>query len=304
MQRDPSLHVARLECISKSYGGQRVLEEFSFELEPGCVTALLGPNGAGKSTVAGLLTGRLAADTGKVCLFGLDPRDRRARARMGIMLQSAGLPETLTVRELIDLHASHYARHMATDEVIKQAGLVDLADRRCSKLSGGEQRRVQFALAISGAPDLLVLDEPTTGFDSEARRAMWQLVRAKAEAGSAVLLATHHMDEAEALADRVVVIAKGAVIADGPPPQIKSQVAGSVIRLRTRLPAARFRNLANVAKVEERGADLAILTSNPRPTLEAVFQIDPDLQHFEVVGASLEDALENLIMSQSEKEAA
>ena len=304
MQTDPSLPVAKLECVSKSYGGQRVLESFSIELEPGCVTALLGPNGAGKSTVAGLITGRLAADTGKVSLFGLDPRDRRARARMGIMLQSAGLTETLTVRELIDLHASHYARRMATDKVIKQAGLVDLADRRCSKLSGGEQRRVQFALAISGAPGLLVLDEPTTGFDSEARRAMWQLVRTKAEAGSAVLLATHHMDEAEALADRIVVIANGAIIAEGTPPQIKAQVAGSVLRLRTRLPAARFRNLPDVVKVEERGAELAIFTSSPRPTLEAVFQIDPDLQHFEVIGASLEDALENLIMSQSEKEAA
>jgi ABC-2 type transport system ATP-binding protein len=133
---------------------------------------------------------------------------------------------------------------------------------------------------------------------------MWQLVRSKAEAGTAVLLATHHMDEAEALADRIVVIAKGAIIADGPPPQIKAQVAGSVLRLRTRQPAARFRNLPDVVKVEERGADLAILTSSPRPTLEAVFQIDPDLQHFEVVGASLEDALENLIMNQSEKEAA
>lgn len=304
MPTDPSLNVARLECVSKSYGGLRVLEEFSFELEPGCITALLGPNGAGKSTVAGLLTGRLSADVGKVSLFGLDPRDRRARARMGIMLQSAGLPETLTVRELIDLHASHYARRMATDRVIEQAGLVDLADRRCSKLSGGEQRRVQFALAISGAPDLLVLDEPTTGFDSEARRAMWQLVRAKAEAGTAVLLATHHMDEADALADRIVVIANGGVVADGLPSQIKSQVAGSVLRLRTRLPATRFRNLPDIVKVEERGADLAILTSSPRRTLEAVFQIDPHLQHFEVVGASLEDALENLILSQSKKEAA
>lgn len=304
MQTGQSVHAARLECVSKSYGGQRVLEKFSFELEPGCVTALLGPNGAGKSTVAGLLIGRLAADHGKVSLFGLDPRDRRARARMGIMLQSAGLPETLSVRELIELHSSHYARRMAAVRVIEQAGLVDLADRRCSKLSGGEQRRVQFALAISGAPDLLVLDEPTTGFDSEARRAMWQLVRAKAEAGTAVLLATHHMDEAEALADRIVVITNGGIVADGPPPQIKSQVAGSVLRLRTRLPAARFRNLPEILKVEERGADLAILTSSPRPTLEAVFQIDPDLQHFEVVGASLEDALENLILGQSEKEAA
>lgn len=304
MQTDPGSTVAELQCVSKSYGSQRVLSDFSFALEPGCVTALLGPNGAGKSTVAGLMTGRLAVDAGKVSLFGLEPRDRRARARMGIMLQSSGLPDVLTVREVIDLHASHFARRLTIDHVLEEAGLVELMDRRCGKLSGGEQRRVQFALAISGAPDLLVLDEPTTGFDPEARRAMWQLVRAKAEAGAAVLLATHHMDEAEALADRIVVIARGSVLADGPPAQIKAQVAGTVVRLRTRLPASRFGTLPDVVKIDERGADVAILTTSPRATLEAVFRIDPALQHFEVVSASLEDALENLVTSQNVQEAA
>ena len=239
-----------------------------------------------------------------VSLFGLAPRDRRARARMGIMLQSTGLPDVLTVSEVIDLHASHFARRLATRTILEECGLVALADRWCGKLSGGEQRRVQFALAIAGAPDLLVLDEPTTGFDAEARRAMWQLVRAKAEAGAAVLLATHHMDEAEALADRIVVIADGAILADGPPAHIKAQVAGTVLKLRTRLPAARFHALPAMVKVEERGADLAILTSDPRTTLEAVFEIDPALRHFEVVGASLEDALESLVSSQTTKEAA
>lgn len=304
MQTDAGSTVAQLQCVSKSYGSQRVLNDFNFALEPGCVTALLGPNGAGKSTVAGLMTGRLAVDAGKVSLFGLEPRDRRARARMGIMLQSAGLPEVLTVRELIDLHASHFSRRLTIDHVIKEAGLVQLKDRRCGKLSGGEQRRVQFALAIAGAPDLLVLDEPTTGFDPEARRAMWRSVRAKAEAGAAVLLATHHMDEAEALADRIVVIAKGGILADGPPAQIKAQVAGTVLKLRTRLPAARFRTLPGVVKVDERGADLAILTAQPRPTLEAVFQFDPALEHFEVVSASLEDALASLVTNRTGKEAA
>lgn len=304
MQTDSGSTVAQLQCVSKSYGSQRVLNDFNFALEPGCVTALLGPNGAGKSTVAGLMTGRLAVDAGKVSLFGLEPRDRRARARMGIMLQSSGLPDVLTVREVIDLHASHFARRLTIDHVLEEAGLVELKNRRCGKLSGGEKRRVQFALAISGAPDLLVLDEPTTGFDPEARRAMWQLVRAKAEAGAAVLLATHHMDEAEALADRIVVIARGAVLADGPPAQIKAQVAGTVVRLRTRLPASRFGTLPDVVKFEERGADVAILTTSPRATLEAVFRIDPALQHFEVVNASLEDALENLVTSQNVQEAA
>jgi ABC-2 type transport system ATP-binding protein len=289
--------IAALEGASKAYGSHRVLEAFDFALEAGSVTALLGPNGAGKSTVAGLLTGRLRADAGTVHLFGCDPSDQMARARMGIMLQAGGLPETLTVAEAVDLHAGYFARRLPTAAVLAQAGLTTLASRRCDRLSGGEARKVQFAMAIAGSPDLLVLDEPTTGFDPESRRAMWDVVRSKADAGSGVLLATHHMDEAEALADRIVVIAGGRIIADGAPAAIKSQVAATVIRLRTRLPADRFRALPGVAKVETVGADLAVLTTAPRASLEAAFMIDPALQHFEVTGASLEDALANLVQS-------
>lgn len=289
--------IASLVAATKAYGAHRVLDCFDFVLEAGSVTALLGPNGAGKSTVAGLLTGRLRADSGRVCLFGRDPFDRFARARMGIMLQAGGLPETLTVAEAIDLHAGYFARRLPTAAVLAQAGLTTLASRRCDRLSGGEARKVQFAMAIAASPDLLVLDEPTTGFDPESRRAMWDVVRSKADAGSAVLLATHHMDEAEALADRIVVIAGGRIIADGAPAAIKSQVAATVIRLRTRLPADRFRALPGVAKVETVGADLAVLTTAPRASLEAAFAIDPALQQFEVTGASLEDALANLVQS-------
>lgn len=297
--------IASLKHVSKSYSGQVVLQGFDFALQAGQVTALLGPNGAGKSTVAGLLTGRLFADAGQLNLFGLAPRDQRARARVGIMLQSGGLPETLSVEEAIDLHASYYGRRIATSDVLEQAGLTQLATRRCGKLSGGEQRRVQFALAIAGSPDLLVLDEPTTGFDPDSRRAMWGHVRAKANAGAAVLLATHHMDEAEALADRIVVIADGRILADGPPAAVKAEVAGTVLKLRTRLPSERFHALTDLVTIEEHGAYLAILTTKPRSTLEAVFDIDPDLEDFEVVGASLEDALANLVAnSRTMKEAA
>ena len=289
--------IAALEGVTKAFGAHRVLDGFDFALEAGSVTALLGPNGAGKSTVAGLLAGRLRVDSGQVRLFGSDPADQRARARMGIMLQAGGLPETLTVAEAVDLHAGYFARRMPTTAVLEQAGLTALANRRCDRLSGGEARKVQFAMAIAGSPDLLVLDEPTTGFDPESRRAMWDVVRAKAATGSAVLLATHHMDEAEALADRIVVIAGGRIIADGAPAAIKAQVAATVIRLRTRLPADRFRALPGVTKVETVGADLSVLTTSPRASLEAAFAIDPALQHFEVTGASLEDALANLVQS-------
>jgi ABC-2 type transport system ATP-binding protein len=291
----PSPIIAALEGVTKAYGAQSVLDGFDIALEAGSVTALLGPNSAGKSTVAGLLTGRLRADSGSARLFGLDPSDRLARARMGIMLQAGGLPETLTVAEAVDLHAGYFARRLPTAVVLEQAGLTALARRRCDRLSGGEARKVQFAMAIVGAPDLLVLDEPTTGFDPESRRAMWDVVRAKADAGTAVLLATHHMDEAEALADRIVVIAGGRIIADGAPSAIKAQVAATAIRLRTRLPAERFRALPGVVKVESIGADLSLLTTAPRPTLEAAFAVDPALATFEVTGASLEDALANLV---------
>lgn len=295
MLSTPSSLIASLEGVTKAYGAHRVLDGFDFTLEAGSVTALLGPNGAGKSTVAGLLTGRLRADDGRARLFGRDPSDQSARARMGIMLQAGGLPETLTVAEAVNLHAGYFARRLPTAAALEQAGLTALAGRRCDRLSGGEARKVQFAMAIAGAPDLLVLDEPTTGFDPESRRAMWDVVRAKADAGAGVLLATHHMDEAEALADRIVVIAGGRIIADGPPAAIKAQVAATAIRLRTRLPAERFRALPGVVRVETVGADLSLLTTDPRPTLEAAFALDPAVAHFEVTGASLEDALANLV---------
>lgn len=287
--------VARLDRVAKSYSGRPVLQGFNFALEAGAVVALLGPNGAGKSTVAGLVTGRIAADSGAVALFGRDPRAPDARARMGVMLQAAGLPEALTVAEAVGLQAGYFKRGLHTRDILEQAGLAAIARRRCDKLSGGEQRRVHFALAIAGAPDFLVLDEPTTGFDPEARRAMWRLVREKAEAGAAVLLATHHMDEAEALADRIVIIANGKIIADGPPAAIKAKVAGATIRIRTALPSAQLRALPGVAKVDQRGADAAILTSNARATLEALFRADPALTAIEVACASLEEALADII---------
>ncbi|MEQ1812329.1 MAG: ABC transporter ATP-binding protein [Terricaulis sp.] len=303
MPTPPPEIVARLDGVAKSYAGRPVLNDFDFELEAGSVVALLGPNGAGKSTVAGLITGRLAADAGKISLFDRDPRNIEARARMGVMLQASGLPEALTVAEAVALHAGYFKRRLKTKDILEQAGLTSLAKRRCDKLSGGEQRRVQFALAIAGAPDFLVLDEPTTGFDGEARRAMWRLVREKANAGVAVLLATHHMDEAEALADRIVVIADGKIIADGPPTAIKAKVAGSTIRLRTTLSTAHLQLLPGAAKVDQLGADTAILTTNARATLEGLFGADPALTDFEVASASLEDALADIIAN-TRKEAA
>ncbi len=303
MASTPISSVSRLAGVAKSYPGRSVLNGFDITLEAGSVVALLGPNGAGKSTVAGLMTGRLAADAGEVTLFGRDPRNSESRARMGVMLQAAGLPEALTVAEAVELHAGYFTRRLKTSDILEQAGLTALAKRRCDKLSGGEQRRVHFALAIAGCPDFLVLDEPTTGFDPEARRAMWSLVRAKADSGVAVLLATHHMDEADALADRIVVIADGKIVADGPPAAIKAKVAGSTIRIRTGLSTERLQMLPGATRVDQRGAATAILTTNPRATLEALFGADPALTDIEVASATLEDALADIVTNTVQKAA-
>lgn len=287
--------VAQLQGVAKSYVGRSVLRNFDLTLEAGAVVALLGPNGAGKSTVAGVMTGRFAVEAGTVSLFGRDPRDREARARLGVMLQAAGLPDTLTVAETLALHGGYFQRRLPLEAVLSQAGLVDLAARRCDQLSGGEKRRVQFGVAIAGRPDLLVLDEPTTGFDPEARRSLWRTVREKADAGAAVLLATHHLDEAEALADRVVVLAGGQIIADGTPAMIKSTVAATMIRVRSLVGLSVLRSLPGVTRVDSRGAETTLLTTHPRSTLEALFQTDGLLADFEVTGASLEDALVDLV---------
>jgi len=300
---DSAHFVARLQGVAKSYAGRSVLRDFGLTLEAGAVVCLLGPNGAGKTTVAGLITGRLAADAGTVSLCGLDPRDREARARMGVMLQAAGLPETLTVAEAVALHAGYFQRRLPIGTILAQAGLTDLARRRCDRPSGGEKRRVHFALAIGGAPDLLVLDEPTTGFDPQARRALWRTVREKADAGAAVLLATHHLDEAEALADRIVVVADGRIIADGTPAAIKAAVAATMIRIRTRLDVAVLRALPGVTRVDSRGADATLLTTHARGTLEALLRTDRALTDLEVTGASLEDALADLVATNRQEAA-
>ena len=188
--------VAQLRGVTKYYGKQRVLDRISLDVRAGEVTALLGPNGAGKTTCVGIITGRLAAASGDALLFGLDPKRPAARARMGVVLQSAGLPDMLSVGELVALQSGYYRRPREIDETLVLAGLDGLEDRRAGKLSGGQQRRLHYALAICGKPDLLVLDEPTTGLDHEARRRLWKTVREEADSGTAVLLTTHYLEEA------------------------------------------------------------------------------------------------------------
>lgn len=289
--------IAMLSKVLKRRGATLALNGLDLAIRPGQCVALLGPNGAGKSTSVALLTGRLRPDAGEAFLFGGDPRALAGRGRMGVMLQTAGLPNTLSVREQIDLFRGYYRKPRPLDEVVRLAGLEGLEKRRCGALSGGQQRRVQFALAIAGRPDFLVLDEPTTGMDIDARRALWSAVRSEIARGCAVLLTTHHLDEAEVLADRIVVIDHGQVIADGTPEAIKARVSGVAIRCRTRLSDAELASLARVTGVSRDGGKVTLLTTSAPATLRELLARDETVDDLTVSGASLEDAVTRLVQA-------
>lgn len=286
---------ATLAAISKKLGGKPVLDGLDLTVRAGEVTALLGPNGAGKTTAVGLITGRLLPNAGEARLFGLDPRRPAARGRMGVMLQAAGLPDVLTVAELVGLHAGYYRDPRPLHETLALAGIADLGRRRCGALSGGQARRVQYALAICGRPDLLVLDEPTAAMDRDATRALWATVRDAADRGAAVLLTTHDLHEADALADRVVVLDRGRIVADGGPAAIRSLAGGSVVRCRTELPLGRLLMLPGVRRAEREGADTRIATGDAVATVRALLAVDGALADLRVADAALEDAMATLL---------
>lgn len=216
---------AHLGHVTKRYGDTAALHEVTLSIHPGELLALLGANGAGKTTAVRLLLGLSAPTEGTVRVFGEDPRDAANRIRTGAMLQSARVPETLRVREHIDLFSSYYPHPMPFADVVEAAGLHGIEKKKFGELSGGQKQRVLFALALCGDPELLILDEPTVGLDVEARRAMWKQIRAFLARGRSVLLTTHYLAEAEALATRIVVIHRGETLAEGTPAQIKGTAA-------------------------------------------------------------------------------
>jgi ABC-2 type transport system ATP-binding protein len=287
--------VARLAAATKRRGATLALDAISLDFAPGEIVALLGPNGAGKSTAVALLTGQLAPDSGTVTLFGQDPRHAESRTRLGVMLQQAGMPRGLTVAEQVALFSRYYPAPIPLHQAIARAGLGGLEHRRCSALSGGQQRRLQFALAICGNPDFLVLDEPSTAMDAEARRSLWAAIRSEAARGAAVLLTTHQLDEAEALADRVVVIDHGRVIADGATQAIKAGAAASALRCRTTLADEALAGLPGVATVKREGGRAVLLTTQPQATLRALLAADEAVDDIALSGATLEDAFSRLI---------
>jgi len=282
--------VASLEGVSKNYGEVRALRSVNFAVRAGEVVALLGPNGAGKTTAVKLLLGLMLPNSGKTRVFGGDPTNPQNRMRTGAMLQVGKVPETLRVGEHIDLFSSYYPSPLPLEEVLAAAGLKKLRDRKFGDLSGGQRQRTLFALAICGDPDLLFLDEPTVGLDVEARRALWEEIRRLVERGKTVLLTTHYLEEADALADRIAVINEGAIIAEGTPAEIKSQTSGKRIRCITMLSVASLRQLPGVTDARQDREAVEIHAREAEPVVRALLARDLALSGLEITSAGLEEA--------------
>jgi ABC-2 type transport system ATP-binding protein len=282
--------VASLTAVNKSYGEVRALRGVNFQVRAGEVVALLGPNGAGKTTAVKLLLGLLQPNGGKVRVFGGDPVNPENRMRTGAMLQVGRVPETLRVREHIDLFSSYYVNPMRREEVLAVAGVEKLCDRKFGELSGGQKQRVLFALAICGNPDLLFLDEPTVGLDVEARRMLWDEIRQLVQRGKTVLLTTHYLQEADALADRVAVINKGEIVIEGTPAEIKAQTAGKKIRCITSLSFDVLRRIPGVMEVKHDREAVELHTAQAELTVRELLSRDGQLSGLEVSSAGLEEA--------------
>jgi len=282
--------VASLEAVSKNYGEVHALRNVNFTVRAGEVVALLGPNGAGKTTAVKLLLGLMQPNSGKARVFGGDPTNPQNRMRTGAMLQVGKVPETLRVGEHIDLFSSYYPNPMPLAEVLAAAGLEKLRDRKFGDLSGGQRQRTLFALAICGNPDLLFLDEPTVGLDVEARRALCEEIRRLVERGKTVLLTTHYLEEADALADRIAVINQGEIIAEGRPSEIKAQNSGKRIRCITALSLASLLQIPGVSDAKQDREAVEIHASDAELVVRALLARDASLSGLEITSAGLEEA--------------
>jgi len=296
--------VVGFEQVSKAYGSVRAVDGLTLALHPGETVALLGPNGAGKSTTLDLLLGLKNADSGAVRVFGTSPREAIVAGRVGAMLQSGGLMDEVTVAELVKLACDLHPKPYKAADVLARAGIAKIADRKVNKLSGGQAQRVRFALATAGDSDLIVLDEPTTGMDVSARQAFWATMREQADQGRTVLFATHYLEEADAIADRVLVLHRGRLLADGTAAEIKAKAGARRVAfdLEGTIDEAPLRSLPFLTSVDISGQTVRIQSTDADATVHALYGLGVYPRNLEVAGLGLEQAFVAITTAEESKQ--
>ncbi|MEM7612281.1 MAG: ABC transporter ATP-binding protein [Pseudomonadota bacterium] len=287
-------------AVHKHFGSTHAVDGVSIAIPKGQICALLGQNGAGKTTFIECALGLTQPTHGSAEVMGHAAGSMDARSTTGVMLQDSDLPDLLTAREHLALFASYFNTPADTEQLIKETDISSFADTRYKKLSGGQKRRVQFALALVGNPDVLFLDEPTTGLDQEAARAVWRNVRRLSEQGKTVLLTTHYLEEADALADRIVVMHHGRVIADGSTEDVRNKVGGALITCQTALPTDALQDLPSVRSVTASGRLHSILTDSAPASLRQLLALDPELTDLTVKKPTLAEAFSALTNNKHE----
>ncbi len=293
----------RLDRLSKSYGKVHAVRSVDIAIDAGQTVALLGPNGAGKSTTIDMVLGLSRPDAGTVSVFGMPPAVAVRNGLVGGMLQTGSLVQNLSVRELIGMVASLYPRPLDVEEVIKLTGSAEFADRQTTKLSGGQTQRVRFAIALVAGSDLLVLDEPTAALDVESRRDFWTSMRAVAARGKTVIFATHYLEEADAYADRIILMARGRVVADGPATEIKARAGTRTVR--ATLPGADIGALSalpGVTGADTRGEAIVLYCRDSDSALRELLRLFPAARDIEVRGAGLEEAFLELTADEEDED--
>jgi ABC-2 type transport system ATP-binding protein len=284
-----------LTGLRKHYGDVQAVAGVDLVIAPGEVVALLGPNGAGKSTTVDMLLGLTRPDAGTVTVFGATPHEAVATGAIGAMLQGGALLDDATVGETVGMVASLHRDPLPVAEALRRSGIDDLVNRRCAKLSGGQKQRVRFAVALVSDPDLLVLDEPTAAMDVRSRRDFWRSMHGFTDTGRTVLFATHYLEEAEAYADRVVLMRAGRIVADGSVAEVTALVAGRIVRAAVPgASAAALRALPAVSEVELRPTGVTISTADSDATLRALLTGFPQAHDIEVAAVGLEGAFLSL----------
>jgi ABC-2 type transport system ATP-binding protein len=288
-----------LNNVSKIYQGKKAVDNLSLKVEKGTVIALLGPNGAGKTTTISMILGLKQPTSGSIKLLGGSPKDISVRNRIGAMLQEVSVIDNLKVAETIELFRNYYSNPLSLQELLRISGLEKEKDKMAASLSGGQQRRLGFALAASGDPEIIFLDEPTVGMDVTSRQMFWDTIRSMADKGRTVVLTTHYLEEADSLADRIVVINQGKVVADGSPSQIKAETTGRVISFTAgnSVTSEQLLALPGVMDVEWNGRRVKLQSRDTDRLIITLIEQRIDMKDIEIQSGGLEDAFQAIVHS-------